>query len=75
MTNYADEVRAEIRYYHGEKFAPKNPPKDYKQEISEAIAVHSAMTEDERNAIDYLSKNNREELHALYVRVKERAGL
>ena len=75
MLSYADEIRADIRYYHGERFAPKNPPKDYKKEISEAIAVTNAMTEDERNAIRYLAENNREELSKLYNRVKERAGL
>lgn len=75
MYDYAEEIRSDVRYYHGERFAPKNPPKDYKKEIAEAIKIVDAMTEDERKAIRYLSENNREELHALYVRVKERAGL
>ena len=75
MDNYADEIRSDIRYYHGERFAPKNPPKDYKQEIDEAIKIVDAMTEDERKAIRYLYENNRDELSALYKRVKERAGI
>jgi hypothetical protein len=75
MENYADEIRADVRHYHGERFAPKNPPKDYKKEIAEAIAVTDAMTKDERDAIRYLAENNREELSKLYKRVKERAGI
>ncbi len=75
MENLANEIRADVRHYHGERFSPSKPSADYKQEISEAIAIHSAMTQDERNAIAYLFENNRDELTALYRRVKERAGL
>jgi hypothetical protein len=72
MYDYAEEIREDVRHYHGERFAPKNPPKDYKEEIAEAIAITNAMTNDERNAIHYLAEYNREELSRLYKRVKER---
>lgn len=75
MENLANEIRADVAYYHGERFAPSKPSANYKSEIAEAILVHNAMTKDEQAAIAYLSENNRDELHALYQRVKERAGL
>lgn len=74
MENYADEIRADVAHYHGKRFV-STYDHDYVAEMKEADKVWQAMTEDERNAIRYLSENNREELHALYVRVKERAGL
>lgn len=75
MNNYADEIRADVRHYHGEKFAPSKLTKKAVSGIDEAIAIHNAMTKDEQNAISYLYANNPDELHALYRRVKERAGL
>jgi len=75
MENYADEIRADVRHYHGERFSPSKPSANYKSEINEAILVHNAMTKDEQAAIAYLYANNRDELHALYQRVRERAGL
>ena len=74
MLSYADEIRNDIRAEFGDSAISKFD-KNAKSEISEAIAVYNAMTKDEQNAIAYLSVNNRDELHALYVRVKERAGL
>ena len=74
MLDYADEIRNDIRAEFGDSAISKFD-KNAKSEISEAIAVYNAMTKDEQNAIAYLSVNNRNELHALYVRVKERAGL
>ena len=74
MLDYADEIRNDIRAEFGDSAISKFD-KNTKSEISEAIAVYNAMTKDEQNAIAYLSVNNRDELHALYVRVKERAGL
>lgn len=74
MLDYADEIRDDIRAEFGDSAISKFD-KNAKSEISEAIAVYNAMTKDEQNAIAYLSVNNRDELHALYVRVKERAGL
>ena len=75
MYNYADEIRADIRYYHGERFAPRNPSKGYKEEIDEAIAITNAMTEEERASLRYLAENNFPELIALRNPVTERAGL
>lgn len=75
MNNYADEIRADIRHYHGERFAPSKMSKTDAQEISESIAIYNAMTEVERDAILYLQQHNYTELQALYKRVKERAGL
>lgn len=75
MDNLLDEVRADVRYYHGERFASSRLTKKAISGIDEAIAVHNAMTKDEQNAVAYLYANNPDELHALYVRVKERAGL
>ena len=74
MLSYADEIRNDIRSEFGDSSISKFD-KNAKREMSEAIAVYNAMTKDEQNAIAYLSVNNRDELHALYVRVKERAGL
>lgn len=74
MLSYADEIRNDIRAEFGDSAISKFDKND-KREMSEAIAVYNAMTKDEQNAIAYLSVNNRDELHALYVRVKERAGL
>jgi len=74
MLSYADEIRNDIRAEFGDSAISKFD-KNAKSEISEAIAVHNAMTKDEQNAIAYLSVNNREELSKLYKRVKERAGL
>ena len=74
MLSYADEIRNDIRAEFGDSAISKFD-KNAKSEISEAIAVHNAMTKDEQNAIAYLNENNRDELHALYVRVKERMAL
>lgn len=74
MLSYADEIVNDIRAEFGDSAISKFD-KNAKREMSEAIAVYNAMTKDEQNAIAYLSVNNRDELHALYVRVKERAGL
>jgi hypothetical protein len=74
MLSYADEVRNDIRAEFGDSAISKFD-KNAKSEISEAIAVYNSMTKDEQNAIAYLKDNNRQELHALYLRVKERAGL
>lgn len=75
MNNYADEIRADIRSSHGERFAPSKPSANHKQEIRNALAIYEAMTSEERDAILYLKENNFAELQALYKRVKERAGL
>jgi hypothetical protein len=75
MNNYADEIRADIRSSHGERFAPSKPSANYKKEISDANAIYNAMTQEERDSILYLKDNNFTELQALYNRVKERAGL
>jgi hypothetical protein len=74
MLSYADEVVNDIRAEFGDSAISKFD-KNAKSEISEAIAVYNSMTKDEQNAIAYLKDNNRQELHALYLRVKERAGL
>jgi hypothetical protein len=74
MNNYSNEIIDDIRAEFGDSAISKFDKKA-KSEISEAIAVHNAMTKDEQNAIAYLSVNNRDELHKLYVKVKERAGL
>lgn len=74
MKSYADEIYDDIRAEFGDSAVSKFDKKA-KQEISEAIAIHNAMTEDERNAILYLKENNFAELQALYTRVKERAGI
>lgn len=75
MENYADEIRSDVRHYHGEKFAPSKPSKTSAQEISESLAIYNAMTEVERDAILYLQLHNFTELQALYKRVKEREGI
>lgn len=74
MKSYADEIYDDIRAEFGDSAVSKFD-KNAKREISEAIAIHNAMTKDEQNAIAYLYANNPDELHALYKRVKERAGL
>lgn len=75
MENLANEIRADVAHYHGERFAPKQMTKSHAQEISESIAIYNAMTDVERDAILYLQQHNFTELQALYARVKERAGL
>ena len=75
MNNYADEIRADVAHYHGERFAPKQMTKSHAQEISESLAIYNAMTEVERDAILYLQLHNFAELQALYKRVKEREGI
>ena len=74
MLSYADEIRNDIRAEFGDSAISKFD-KNAKSEINEAILVHNAMTKDEQAAIAYLYANNRDELHALYQRAKERAGL
>ena len=74
MKSYSDEIIDDVRAEFGDS-AISEYNDNTRREISEAIAVHNAMTKDEQNAIAYLSVNNREELSKLYKRVKERAGL
>ena len=69
--DYAEEIREDVRHYHGERFAPRG----ISQEIRESLAIYNAMTDVERDAILYLQLHNFTELQALYARVKERAGL
>lgn len=74
MYNYANEIIDDIRSEFGDSAIAKFDNKA-KQEISEAIAIHNAMTQEERDSIFYLKENNFAELIALRNRVKQRAGI
>ena len=75
MDNYANEIRADIAYYHGSAYAPSKAPDNFINEIKEAMAIYNAMSQKERDMILQLKRDNFIALQQLTKEVKERAGL
>jgi hypothetical protein len=69
---YSNEIIEDVKHFHGTRFVTKNEvSKDTINSIQSAIALHNAMTQEERDSI-LIIKDNYEMLEALKNRVKER---